>query len=76
MFSVEDQIKKMDWGKADRRTFTITVSHLMSRSIAAVGRRMGSDYVTFRDMGAAFAVAILGSTCWSSPNSAHSGCRS
>ena len=33
-------------------------------------------WVTFRDMGAAFAVALLGSTFLSSRSSARSGCRS
>ena len=61
MFSVEDQIKKMDWGKGGPPDI-----HYHGQPLDELKPSLLWDgewevtYVTFRDMGAAFAVAILG----------------
>ena len=61
MFAVEDAIKKMDWGKAGPPTIAY---HGQPEDESHVTLLWDGEwevtYVTFRDMGAAFGVAILG----------------
>src|SRR5208337_941079 len=61
MFSVEDQIKKMDWGKGGPPDIHYHGQPLdESKPSLLWDGEWEVTYVTFRDMGAAFAVAILG----------------
>jgi multidrug efflux pump subunit AcrB len=61
MFAVDDQIGKMDWGAAGPPTIRY---HGQPRDESKTSLLWDGEwevtYVTFRDMGAAFAVAILG----------------
>jgi multidrug efflux pump subunit AcrB len=61
MFSVEDQIKKMDWGKGGLPDIHYHGQPLdESKPSLLWDGEWEVTYVTFRDMGTAFAVAILG----------------
>ncbi|HUB63063.1 MAG TPA: efflux RND transporter permease subunit [Methylocella sp.] len=61
MFAVEDQIKKMDWGKGGPPELHYHGQPLdESKPSLLWDGEWEVTYVTFRDMGAAFAVAILG----------------
>jgi multidrug efflux pump subunit AcrB len=61
MFAVEDQIKKMDWGKGGPPDIHYHGQPLdESKPSLLWDGEWEVTYVTFRDMGAAFAVAILG----------------
>jgi multidrug efflux pump subunit AcrB len=61
MLAVEDQIKKMDWGKAGPpKVHYHGQPPDESKTSLLWDGEWEVTYVTFRDMGAAFAVAILG----------------
>ncbi len=61
MLAVEDQIKKMDWGEAGPPAIHYHGQPLdESKASLLWDGEWEVTYVTFRDMGAAFAVAILG----------------
>lgn len=61
MLAVEDQLKKMDWGKAGPPEIRYHGQPLDESKISLLwDGEWEVTYVTFRDMGAAFAVAILG----------------
>jgi multidrug efflux pump subunit AcrB len=61
MFAVEDQIKKMDWGATGAPTIHYHGQPLdESKTSLLWDGEWEVTYVTFRDMGGAFAVAILG----------------
>ena len=61
MFAVEDQIKAMDWGKEGPPTIKYHGQPLDdSKPTVLWDGEWEVTYVTFRDMGAAFMVALLG----------------
>ncbi len=61
MLAVEDQIKKMDWGKGGPPEIRYNGQPLDESKLSLLwDGEWEVTYVTFRDMGAAFAVAILG----------------
>jgi multidrug efflux pump subunit AcrB len=61
MLAVEDQIKTMDWGKTGPPEIRYHGQPLDESHVALLwDGEWEVTYVTFRDMGAAFAVAILG----------------
>ena len=61
MFAVEDQIKAMDWGKEGPPTIKYHGQPLDdSKPTLLWDGEWEVTYVTFRDMGAAFMVALLG----------------
>ncbi len=61
MLAVQDQIKKMDWGKAGPPTILYHGQPLNEAHTSLLwDGEWEVTYVTFRDMGAAFMVAILG----------------
>ncbi len=61
MFAVEDQIKKMDWGKGGPPDIHYHGQPLdKSKPSLLWDGEWEVTYVTFRDMGAAFGVAIFG----------------
>ena len=61
MFAVEDEIKKMDWGAAGAPAIHYHGQPLDELKVSLLwDGEWEVTYVTFRDMGAAFGVAILG----------------
>jgi multidrug efflux pump subunit AcrB len=61
MLVVQDQIKQMDWGEADRPEIRYHGQPLDEAKTSLLwDGEWEVTYVTFRDMGAAFGVAILG----------------
>ncbi len=61
MFAVEDALKTIDWGKAGPPTVKYHGQPIdASRPVLLWDGEWEVTYVTFRDMGAAFMVAILG----------------
>ncbi len=77
MLAVDDRIAAMDWGASGKPAIAFHGQPLdESKPTLLWDGEWEVTYVTFRDMGAAFGVAILGIYSWSSRNSARSSCRS